>query len=477
MVSENFRNQLRKEVEKWQSEGLIDQKLSDDLATRYDFAQLDKNSQNRFVMILLGLGSILLGLAVITFVAANWQIWSREVKILLVMALFVGVNSAGFYLIRDRKEGGKARLGKGLLLLGAFILGANLALMSQLFHQSGPVYQLYLIWGLGVTAIAHSLRLNFLAILAVILTAIGYSMGVWDLFSEQVYGLFWLLLQQMPIIGTLLFIGAAYWHKSRWLFGLGTFLAIFAFNVNCSWLYQQVDNFPLEWRGTIGAIAVSVPMALLWAYDDKILLKNKSNLSSFKPLSRGISVFYLSSLFYIFSFNIWQSQWNYSSTSNPEQLPDNSWLYLGKIFFLDTTAFPIFIIFTILAWWQLGKQDNNSWKIDLQSIVIAVMLTVTAGIFWLQNTGNILGAIATFVFNSFLFLISVGLIRESLSSGKRFPFWSGIILMILQLFSRLIEYDTGLLFKALMLLVSGLGVIAAGIWFERYLRTLKNSEI
>ena len=476
MVSDKFRNQLRREVDLWHSEGLIDQQLYGQLAARYGFADLDGAAQNRFVMILLGLGSILLGLGVITFVAANWQIWSREVKILLLMGLFVGVNSAGFYLSRDRIEGGKARLGKGLLLLGAFILGANLGLMSQLFHQSGPVYQLYLIWGLGVTAIAHSLRLNFLAILAVILTGIGYSLGVWHLWFEQTEGLFWFLLQQMPFLASLLFVAAAYWHKSRWLFGLGILLVVSALNMNFFWLVQQLYNyhFPSAWQGRIGSIAVSLPIALLWAYNDSLWVNVRNKLVSFQAISRGLAVFYLSVLFYIFSFNIWNYGWNFSFSSSFQKLSGDNWSYLLRICFTDSIALPIFIVITILAWWQLGKQENLSWRLDLKSTVIAVMLTITSGVVWQQMNGGILGAIATFIFNGFLFLISVGLIRESLSTGKRFPFWSGIVLMVLQLFSRMLEYDTELLFKALMLVMSGFGVIAAGLWFERYLRTLKN---
>jgi uncharacterized membrane protein len=98
MVSEKFRHQLRQEVQQWQTEGLIDEQLYAQLAQRYQFAALDTSERNRFVMILIGLGSILLGLAAITLVAANWQVWSREVKVMLLMSLFVGVNIAGYSL-------------------------------------------------------------------------------------------------------------------------------------------------------------------------------------------------------------------------------------------------------------------------------------------------------------------------------------------------------------------------------------------
>jgi uncharacterized membrane protein len=70
------------------------------LSDRYQFNDLEASARNRFVVILLGLGSILLGLAIITFVAANWQAWSRELKVTLLLSGFVGVNITGFYLWR-----------------------------------------------------------------------------------------------------------------------------------------------------------------------------------------------------------------------------------------------------------------------------------------------------------------------------------------------------------------------------------------
>ncbi|NJR67015.1 MAG: DUF2157 domain-containing protein, partial [Leptolyngbyaceae cyanobacterium CRU_2_3] len=119
MVTEKFRRQLRQESEQWWTEGLIDAALYEKLGDRYQFYSLERDASDRFITILIGLGSILLGLAAITFVAANWQVWSREFKILLLLILFVSVNTAGFYLWRRPiHQQGYQKLGHGLLLTG-----------------------------------------------------------------------------------------------------------------------------------------------------------------------------------------------------------------------------------------------------------------------------------------------------------------------------------------------------------------------
>lgn len=107
MASEKFRRQLRHEAQLWKAEGLIDDSIYQLLSSRYQFNTIDSAASNRFVMILIGLGSILLGLGVITFVAANWQQWPRELKIILLLGLFIGLNAGGFYLWQSEPQAGK----------------------------------------------------------------------------------------------------------------------------------------------------------------------------------------------------------------------------------------------------------------------------------------------------------------------------------------------------------------------------------
>ncbi|NEN98818.1 MAG: DUF2157 domain-containing protein, partial [Moorea sp. SIO3I7] len=70
-----------------------------------------------------------------------------------------------------------------------------------------------------------------------------------------------------------------------------------------------------------------------------------------------------------------------------------------------------------------------------------------------------------------LFLIDIGLIRAGLAEGKRGLFWGGMVLLTLQILTRMLEYDTGLLVKSIVLFLCGLGIIGAGLWFERYLKS------
>jgi uncharacterized membrane protein len=449
-MSDKFRRQLRQEVEQWHSEGLIDQTVYEQLGDRYKFNNLESSASNRFILILLGLGSVLLGLGIITFVAANWQVWARELKITLLLSGFIGINTAGFYLWQRSNQQWQRRLGQALLLLGALVLGANMALMSQLFHQSGQVYQLCLVWGLGVLAMAYSLRLTMLGIVSSLLVWLGYLGYLWEPEVVAFGRLSWLqlLVQHLPVLVALLFIPLAYWCKSRWIFRLSAIAIIFSLEANILRFNLLVAS---PW---MGAIAFALPPALLWAYNDSLLRRHPLPVEVFSGIARSLAITFLSLLFYVLSF---YGLWNTSLVASPENA-----LPLSSPPLLDL------LLLGILALWQWLRLLRR-W--NLNNYLVAAMILISAVVPVWHLSGTLQPAYAALIFNLLLFLLSVGLIREGLAQGKRHLFWGGMVLLTVSIFSRMLEHNTDLLFKSFVLFLCGFGLMGGGLWFERRLRT------
>lgn len=449
-MSDKFRRQLRQEVEQWHSEGLIESVVYQQICDRYKFNNLESSASNRFILILLGLGSVLLGLGIITFVAANWQVWARELKITLLLSGFIGINTAGFYLWQRSNQQWQRRLGQALLLLGALVLGANMALMSQLFHQSGQVYQLCLVWGLGVLAMAYSLRLTMLGIVSSLLVWLGYLGYLWEPEVVAFGRLSWLqlLVQHLPVLVALLFIPLAYWCKSRWIFRLSAIAIIFSLEANILRFNLLVAS---PW---MGAIAFALPPALLWAYNDSLLRRHPLPVEVFSGIARSLAITFLSLLFYVFSF---YGLWNTSLIASPENA-----LSLSSPPLLDL------LLLGILALWQWLRLLRR-W--NLNNYLVAAMILISAVVPVLHLSGTPQPAYAALIFNLLLFLLSVGLIREGLAQGKRHLFWGGMVLLTVSIFSRMLEYNTDLLFKSFVLFLCGFGLMGGGLWFERRLRT------
>ena len=470
MISEKFRRQLRQETEKWWQEGLIDASLYQRLSERYQFSQIETAASNHFVMILLGLGGILLGLGMITFVAANWQEWPREFRVFLLISLFVGVNATGFYLWRRPAfKPGLQRLGHGLLLTGALLLGANIALMSQMFHQSGQVYELYFIWGLGVVAMAYSLRLTSLGVLAWILLCISYGCFWWfrDSFAPDTAWISF-LLGYMALVVSLIFVPLAYWLRSRVMFGLAgiAFASFFVFEL------YPLSNWHDPNAAWLAAIAFTLPPALLWVYDKDIWWFSSrsarrlpaatvvpATIDPFQPVARSLAVWFFSIVFYIYSFHwLWEESKDYS---NGVVGLGEAWHYLDVGFF---------IILTGLGWLRLSYWLRHLSLFQEKSVnngAIACFILITATLFGWRASLHELTVTGPFLINLMLFLLAIALLRDGLALGARRTFWGGMVLLVLGIVSRIFEYNTDLLLKSLVLILCGVSVITAGLWFER----------
>lgn len=484
MVTEKFRRQLRQESEKWWTEGLIDAELHDRLAERYQFHRLERDASNRFVSILMALGGILLGLGVITFIAANWQDWSRLFKVVLLLSLFVCINTAGFYLWRRSPQPGLQKLGQGLLLLGALILGSNLSLMSQMFHQSGNFYQLLLVWGLGVLAMAAGLRFTVLGVLSLILVGWGYSLGWVNGAIFQDRSLWQGMISHMPLLSSLLFVPLAHWCRSRVIFALAAILAttslVFNLRPLSGWLSGQLTA-----SGWIVMIAFTLPPALLWAYSQRMwkfspasrraagLVPSASRFDALppdplQPIARSLAIWFLSILFSVFAFYwLWETK---SSVHQWQRQP-----------LIDAI---VLAIFAGLGWLQLRHQlgeqlRRRSWVQEraVNTGSVAAMLALTAGTLLWHFQVAAIPQIATLVFNLLLFGLAILLIRDGLALGTRHTFWGGMLLLVLSIISRMLEYDTGLLLKSIVFVICGIGVILAGLWFERNARPRHSSAL
>ncbi len=461
MMPEKFRQQLRQEAIAWREEGLIQPSLYDHLSDRYQFDQIDSTARNTFVMILLGLGSVLIALAVITFIAANWQEWSRLAKVLLLVSLFIGINSGGFYLWRGAGQRWQARLGQALLLLGALLIGPSLALFSQMFHQTGSVQILFLVWGLAVLVMAYSLCLPMLGIVSIILVSMGYF---WYYPDPGVHGLWLSLLAYFPLIAIALFFPLARWSRSAWLLRLVVLFTVFALQFKLLQFVNTLNNFNHSWT-LLGAIAASclIPF-LLWgsralgsifAEEDDVALS-----------SSRLAVVYVSFFSFLFSFNNW---WR-----NPVSLATGTETTSAMV-----NGLVLVVLFSAIAlalWWRLGTLHGSIWRLTLSDTSFAAVLLIIAGLLWAHWTFGPLWVIGTLILNLLLTLIAIACIQEALSSSDRQGFWWGLLVLVVQIMSRMLEYDTGLLAKSLAFLLCGVGVILAGLWFERYVRTLASSR-
>ncbi|MGF1537791.1 MAG: DUF2157 domain-containing protein [Elainellaceae cyanobacterium] len=456
MTSNQFRRQLKREVARWRQDAWISPEQHARITSHYDLDQIDGSAYGQFISLLVGIGCVLIGIGCITFVAANWQLIPRLFKVILLVSVFLAVSVAG-RVLQQRSQMGQRRLGEALLLLGSLIFGGNLALMGQMFHQSGSGYGLCAIWSLGTLAMAYGLRLVSLCVLAQLLMGVAYGLWLRDgLWTGSAYpsGLD-LLFQQMSLVTLLLFLPLAYRDRSRSIFVLT------ALGVVCSLVVRLAELPEIAVpMGVAAALVATLPPALLWVYDDRPWCGGGDPRLSFRPAARAIAMIYLCGVLYVTSFHGFWKNTQLDSTVNPEA---NASLLLLSVTTLTAAA--------MAGWIYLGwPRRSGGWRLVTADAALLGVLALSAGLCLVHWHIAPIPIVATFLVNILLAVLGIGAMREGLGEGDRSRFWWGLVLLVLQIISRVLEYNTGLLVKSAVFLACGVAVIVLGLWFERFIR-------
>ncbi|GAP95203.1 hypothetical protein [Leptolyngbya sp. NIES-2104] len=299
------------------------------------------------------------------------------------------------------------------------------------------------VFGLGVLAIAYSFRRSTLGLLAISLIGLSYWSGWTHRFTERDLSLVDSVSLQMPIVAAISFLPLAYRCRSQKLFGMSA-IAI------CSSLLSNLGA-TLTKGSILPALLLILPAALLWAYDDTIWTVGQQR-KLFQSIARRFAVVYLAGLFYWFSF-----YWTWI---------DYGW-YSRIVEWRSLLSVGIFVAITIAQWIYLLIQARE-WKSTMIGLMIVVSSIVQS---WHLRIAPI-PVFAPIVFNAMLGILAIVTVRDSLRTGERRAFWFGVILLIVQVLSRLLEYELSPAARAIVFGLLGGSAIASGLWFEFRIRRL-----
>lgn len=158
---------LSKQIDRWQAQGLLDKETASRL-----HADVRTNSNGYGVGgVLAVLGALLLGAALILFIAANWETIPRIGRVGLILTVLWSGYIGGAWLQQRSKDNPDNMIAgmfaPALYLISAITYGAGLALVGQMYHISGDLTTAALAWGVGVLIAAILLRAPILCAAAV----------------------------------------------------------------------------------------------------------------------------------------------------------------------------------------------------------------------------------------------------------------------------------------------------------------------
>lgn len=171
----------------WAGEGIISEEQRQRINARYS----DRLQYNRLINTVVTLGSILIGLGILLFVASNWDKLSRPFKITLIFLVISVFHCLGYYFryVKDEFPG----LGEGFLLIGSFAFGAGIWLVAQMYQIHYNFSAGILFWILGILPVAYLYRSWTILSLASVLSIIWLESYMVYYPHRQAYSFFLLL--------------------------------------------------------------------------------------------------------------------------------------------------------------------------------------------------------------------------------------------------------------------------------------------
>lgn len=156
----SYSAKVRQDIARWAASGLIDARTADALSR--DVESNERNSLS-FGSILAMMAALLLGAAILIFVAANWEAFPRLGRVGALFAVILA-GYVGGAVLKDRDH---AAIGEALWVVAAAAFGGAIALVGQMYHLSGDESSAMLTWCAGTALAAAALRSNPLTVAAV----------------------------------------------------------------------------------------------------------------------------------------------------------------------------------------------------------------------------------------------------------------------------------------------------------------------
>jgi uncharacterized membrane protein len=196
-----FGRRLSIEVGGWEGEGLISSEQAAEILRRYEpsasgppsgepdtgvggstISPVDAAERttlvSRAVSIIGVMGALLVGLGIIIYVAANWDVIPVWARITMLVGLTAAINAAGWTLLAKFEY---PRIGVAMLVLGALAYGAAIHLIAQIYHVPVNHPNLTTAWFLGALPMGYIARSRLVVgfSLALLVLSMGFRTQWW----------------------------------------------------------------------------------------------------------------------------------------------------------------------------------------------------------------------------------------------------------------------------------------------------------
>ncbi|HCR48030.1 MAG TPA: hypothetical protein DIW24_00245 [Bacteroidetes bacterium] len=429
---------LAQEMQKWQEEGWFPPDIAEKLQARYQLTEIRDDGTNRFLMSVYAMGALIVGMGVITFVAANWEAIPAAFKLAMLFAAMFTAHGLGFYFW---KINGKApRLGHALLLLGTLIFAANIGLIAQIFHIRGNWYNGFGASAVGALAAAYAFRSIPNGVFALI-CAFVYGLGLYEDHESIAH---WMLLG-IPLV----FVPLVVWDKSVAFFTLVGITWV-------SYVVLAISHMNPSFTDGMSLFLIALQVVLIAG----LVLGAWQKIDGYRLAGVVFALITLLMFFYLFGFrelakDMYDSKkaLTYGLSALALLLPLTAWPFYRK---------------------EAGTEHQKAVQLSLMGLIGLGMAVALLYLRAMSAENYVLfmsiNNIASFVLGGVMLYIGyTGLRRGS--------FWFGLVYLFMIIGSRFFEYTEDLTLKAVVFILLGISLIIATFRFEKHLKAKQTKEV
>lgn len=171
-----YRGRLERDLKVWVEKGLVDASAAEAVLREYDGRQTSFSAGRVLTII----AAVLLGLAILLFVSANWEAIPRILRLGGLVAMIWAFYLGAAYLL----AAGRSILAAALLILGTLSFGGAMALVGQMYNMSGDELKMMLVWFAAACIVAALFRSSAQVALAGFLAWAFCGVYLWDHFDR-----------------------------------------------------------------------------------------------------------------------------------------------------------------------------------------------------------------------------------------------------------------------------------------------------
>jgi len=175
-----YRGRLERDLKIWTNKGLVDAGTAKAILSEYDGRQTSFSAGRVLTIV----AAVLLGLAILLFISANWEALPRIARLLGLVAMIWAFYLAAAYLLAQ----GRSIVAAALLILGTLSFGGAMALVGQMYNLSGDELRMMLVWFAAACIVAALFRSSAQVGLAGFLAWAFCGVYLWGHFDEW-YGI------------------------------------------------------------------------------------------------------------------------------------------------------------------------------------------------------------------------------------------------------------------------------------------------